>query len=118
MSFGAHLVAVHLVPELTISRWLKSVLALVVMTLIGLLVCLQFGTERIPFSKVIGILLNLPQPVQDVGEISPSVILLDVRLPRLLVSFLVGASLATVGVALQALLRNPLADPFILGISG
>src|SRR5207237_3212696 len=42
---------------------------------------------------------------------------LEVRLPRVLLAFLVGASLAAVGVELQALLRNPLADPYILGVS-
>lgn len=41
-----------------------------------------------------------------------------IRLPRLIVASLVGASLATSGVIFQALLRNPLADPFILGVSG
>lgn len=45
------------------------------------------------------------------------VIVWQVRLPRILLAFLVGGSLAGVGVALQALLRNPLADPFVLGIS-
>ena len=44
-------------------------------------------------------------------------ILLHVRLPRVLLAFLVGGSLAAVGVVLQALLRNPLADPFVIGIS-
>lgn len=40
------------------------------------------------------------------------------RLPRVIMAGLVGASLATVGAALQALFRNPLADPFTLGVSG
>src|SRR6266487_853488 len=40
------------------------------------------------------------------------------RLPRVLMAGLVGASLAMVGAALQALFRNPLADPFTLGVSG
>jgi iron complex transport system permease protein len=39
------------------------------------------------------------------------------RLPRILLAILVGASLASSGTCLQALFRNPLADPFILGIS-
>ncbi|MCK9230125.1 MAG: iron ABC transporter permease [Syntrophales bacterium] len=46
------------------------------------------------------------------------VILFRIRLPRLLFAGITGASLATAGVLYQALLRNPLADPFILGISG
>jgi len=40
------------------------------------------------------------------------------RLPRVLMAGIVGASLAMVGAALQALFRNPLADPFTLGVSG
>jgi iron complex transport system permease protein len=45
-------------------------------------------------------------------------ILLGLRLPRVLLGAMVGAGLATAGVALQALLRNPLAEPFVLGVSG
>jgi iron complex transport system permease protein len=45
-------------------------------------------------------------------------ILLDIRLPRVLLGALVGAGLATAGALLQALLQNPLADPYILGSSG
>jgi iron complex transport system permease protein len=45
-------------------------------------------------------------------------ILLEIRLPRVLLAALVGAGLATAGALLQALLQNPLADPYILGISG
>jgi len=45
-------------------------------------------------------------------------ILFSIRLPRILCAALVGASLASAGVIFQGLLRNPLADPYILGISG
>jgi iron complex transport system permease protein len=45
-------------------------------------------------------------------------ILVDVRLPRVVLGALVGAGLASAGVAFQAVLRNPLADPFLLGVSG
>lgn len=45
-------------------------------------------------------------------------ILLDLRLPRALAAFGAGAVLAIAGVLMQALLRNPLADPYILGVSG
>ena len=46
-----------------------------------------------------------------------SVIVRDIRLPRVLLAMLVGAALAVSGTGLQALLRNPLADPYVLGIS-
>ncbi len=42
----------------------------------------------------------------------------ELRLPRVLLAFLVGGSLSIAGAALQALLRNPLADPYLLGLSG
>lgn len=44
-------------------------------------------------------------------------ILINIRLPRLITALLIGASLGASGAVLQAILRNPLADPYILGIS-
>ena len=44
--------------------------------------------------------------------------MLEVRLPRVLAAFGVGSLLALAGVLLQALFRNPLADPYVLGVSG
>jgi len=47
-----------------------------------------------------------------------AVIIRDLRLPRVLLGFLIGGTLAVSGASLQALLRNPLADPYLLGLSG
>lgn len=68
-----------------------------------------------------------PQPISlksafkgPVGPASPNPdleILVRVRIPRVLLAAMVGAALAGAGVTFQALLRNPLADPYILGIS-
>ena len=44
-------------------------------------------------------------------------IVFDLRLPRILLGILVGAGLSVSGASFQALLRNPLADPFVLGVS-
>lgn len=49
---------------------------------------------------------------------SEKTILFSVRLPRILFAAIVGASLSSAGVVFQGLLRNPLAEPFILGVSG
>ena len=46
-----------------------------------------------------------------------SIILFDIRIPRVLLAVLVGFALATAGVVYQTLLRNPLADPFVIGVS-
>ncbi|HEX5387563.1 MAG TPA: iron ABC transporter permease [Gemmatimonadales bacterium] len=45
-------------------------------------------------------------------------IIRELRVPRVLLAFLVGGSLSITGAALQALVRNPLADPYLLGLSG
>lgn len=52
------------------------------------------------------------------GDSTTRQILLDVRLPRVLLALLVGAALSGAGATYQAILRNPLADPYVLGISG
>lgn len=54
------------------------------------------------------------------GEASPgaTMILWQIRLPRLIFAFLVGAGLSAAGATLQSLLQNPLAEPYTLGISG
>jgi iron complex transport system permease protein len=52
------------------------------------------------------------------GDPAARAILFDLRLPRALLAAVVGATLAVAGVTFQTVLRNPLADPFILGVSG
>ncbi|HUP66479.1 MAG TPA: iron ABC transporter permease [Thermoanaerobaculia bacterium] len=52
------------------------------------------------------------------GDQRARMILFDLRLPRVLLAAAVGAVLASAGATFQTLLRNPLADPFILGVSG
>lgn len=104
-------------PTLTVRRWIRVLTALTTAALIGMVLCLQYGTEQIALSEVVRILMAPRVAEESVAGVGPAVILWEVRLPRLLLAYLVGASLAVVGVALQALLRNPLADPYILGIS-
>lgn len=52
------------------------------------------------------------------GEFLRSPIVWQLRLPRVVLAYLVGGALGVAGVGLQALVRNPLADPFLLGLSG
>ncbi|MGE0471086.1 MAG: Cobalamin import system permease protein BtuC [Candidatus Nitrospira kreftii] len=81
--------------------------------------CLRFGAQPIAYAEILRVFLDvLSHKEIDGGTLDVSTtILLQVRLPRMLLGFFVGCSLATVGVALQALLRNPLADPYVLGVS-
>ncbi len=104
-------------PVLTARRRVQALCALMAAALIGIVLCLQYGVEYIPPVELARILMNPGAAVDSAAGVNPATIVWEVRLPRLLLAYLVGASLAAVGVALQALLRNPLADPYILGIS-
>lgn len=104
---------------LTPSRWWRVMTVLsIVAGLLGL-VCLQLGTQYIGAGRIIGLFSSLlfGRPVDERMVDTTGVILFQVRLPRVMLGFLVGSCLASVGVALQALLRNPLADPYVLGVS-
>ncbi len=106
-------------PVLSFRRWLATMLGLGGVTLALMVGSLRFGAEHLGVTEILSILGQVFHggwpDVEAAG--SAGVILLQVRLPRVLLSFLVGSSLAAVGVGLQALLRNPLADPYVLGIS-
>ena len=104
---------------LTPGRWCLIMGSLSVLALILALVCLQLGTEYIGPGKLVGVFSSalFGQPTDNDALKTTGVILLQVRLPRVFLGFLVGVCLASVGVALQALLRNPLADPYVLGVS-
>lgn len=56
--------------------------------------------------------------LQGGGDSGARTIVLDIRAPRAVLAALVGAGLSVAGAALQALLRNPLAEPYVLGVSG
>jgi iron complex transport system permease protein len=104
---------------LTARRWSAVMALLVAMSVVLVLTSLQFGTQWIGLSQIIDIAGQvLHEGTVDSDRIGRiGVILVQVRFPRVLLGFLVGACLASVGVVLQALLRNPLADPYVLGVS-
>ena len=73
---------------------------------------LSVGSVPVSFTNVVNSLFNC-----DCVDAMERAIILDIRLPRLLLAMVVGAGLSIAGAVLQALLRNPLAEPYILGIS-
>lgn len=86
---------------------------------ISLIAAVGLGPVPIPFGEVARMLGHrlLPWLVTDAPSGPQSVIVLDIRFPRVLLGAVVGAGLAIVGAVLQAVLRNPLADPYIIGAS-
>lgn len=92
------------------SRWGLGAL-LVVLLALSVLVGVRFGSVPISTSDVWAALTGG-------GDPTTRDIVLRLRLPRVLLAVLVGGGLAIAGATFQALLRNPLAEPYILGISG
>lgn len=88
---------------------------LVAGTLIALLLALRFGSVGVGTGALLQALVEL---ARGGGEPSLAATLLALRLPRALTGMAVGGLLALSGALLQALLRNPLADPYVLGVSG
>jgi iron complex transport system permease protein len=104
----------------TFRRTLIICFALLVALLLIIAVSLLIGAEPLPLSTSLCVLFkgggSACGLTQEQSEIVRA-ILLDSRLPRILLAASVGASLATAGAGYQALLRNPLAEPYLLGIS-
>lgn len=86
-----------------------------------LLVCIGVGSVSLPVGDIVRILVHrLPwigEMVTPDWSVASEQIVLQVRLPRVLLGLLVGSTLAVAGAAFQGVLRNPLADPFTLGVS-
>jgi len=74
------------------------------------------GSEKLPSQASVCALLTLGKAGCGLTP-DQSAILLDIRLPRILLGAAVGGSLAVAGASYQSLLRNPLAEPYLLGIS-
>ena len=96
--------AIALAPPLRL-RLVRSMSILLLILAAATAIALAIGRQPIEFSKV----LNDP---------FARTLFFRLRLPRVLLGLVIGASLGLAGAALQALFRNPLADPFTLGVSG
>jgi iron complex transport system permease protein len=84
---------------------------LIVVALVCLAAALASGSESLPLSRVARVIAGG-------GSAGERDLILGLRLPRALCALAVGGLLSLAGVLMQVLLRNPLADPYILGTSG
>ncbi len=94
-----------------VTALLAAVLAVVAVVSLGL------GPVSIPAREMGGCLLQAATGHTAHMTSDCRMIVLDLRLPRVLLALLVGAALSVAGAGFQALLRNPLADPYVLGVS-
>ncbi|OZY33413.1 FecCD family ABC transporter permease [Pseudomonas lundensis] len=99
-------------------RYALLLLGLGAVLLVSCVVSLGFGPARVPVDVVWHIVLH---KLLGIGEVSWSAgqehIVWLIRVPRMLLGALVGAGLALIGAVLQAVTRNPLADPHLLGVT-
>ncbi|WP_122440320.1 FecCD family ABC transporter permease [Pseudomonas viridiflava] len=111
---------------MTLSQWLTErrsrytglLIALTVVLLISCLVSVTFGAAPVPLEQVIGILtlkLSGADHEPHLWTAGQETIVWLIRMPRVLLGALAGAGLALIGCVLQAVTRNPLADPHLLG---
>jgi iron complex transport system permease protein len=90
---------------------LPLLFTLSLLTLLVFAIALAVGSADLPLRSVI-------ETLAGGGDALSRTVILELRLPRALTAFAVGGLLAVAGALMQVLLRNPLADPYILGVSG
>lgn len=94
--------------------------ALILLLITTTILAAGIGVVHIPSREIVSMLLNhaglarFPQAWPATDEI----IILQIRLPRVIAAALVGAALSVAGTLFQGLLRNPMADPYVIGTSG
>ena len=91
----------------------------ILLLLMSISVAVSIGTVFVPMPVVWGVIADrlLPGLVEQDWSAGQEAIIWNIRLPRSILACLVGAGLAAVGASLQAVTRNQLADPHLLGIS-
>ena len=82
---------------------------------ISLVTALQFGSKFVPLDQIISALMSMID-VNATASMTNTIIT-DIRLPRLIYSVLTGIGLSLVGLLMQTVTRNALADPYVLGVS-
>lgn len=96
---------------MTSSRRLPTVIVLLLLlSVVSIATSLSVGSVELSLAEVLSGLLD--------PTAASATVIRDLRLPRTLAAFACGALLAMAGALMQVLLRNPLADPYILGVSG
>jgi iron complex transport system permease protein len=103
-------------------QWKLTLMGLIIALIVTVIVSLDIGYATIPFPEILAILGNkLPffSSVVDPNSFSTvnQAIILDIRLPRILAAVVIGAALATAGALYQGVFKNPMADPYVLGVS-
>jgi iron complex transport system permease protein len=102
---------------LTLQRLLVRCAALAAVLFVVVVLALKLGAVPVSLYGLARDLIRFALHQTSELPSNYSLIIFDIRLPRIFLGVFVGASLAVAGTSFQALLRNPLADPYVLGVS-
>ncbi len=94
-----------------LSKWFVWIIVLCAMLMVVSIFALCIGSAGIPLTQI------LPALIKGKGT-TEYAILMEIRLPRIVLGFALGGALSVAGVILQGMFRNPLVEPYTLGISG
>ena len=98
-------------------RFVAGLVLLTVVLVLAVTLGMSVGSVHVPFGQVWSIVWrHLAHGTSDPGLAGTDSIIWQIRFPRVVMGLLVGAGLAVVGVAVQAMVRNPIADPYVLGV--
>lgn len=97
-------------------HWKMIMVYLVVILCLSIVLTTAIGPVYVPPLEIVA-LLGSKLRLCETSSIPHEVIIFQIRLPRIFLGILVGLSLATAGTALQGLFKNPMADPYIIGIA-
>lgn len=103
--------------DAVVKKKVTFIIVSILLTLIVSIVALSLGPTNIPLSDTFKTLVNC---VVDIFSDIPSMyhdVIVNTRMPRILMAIVVGGSLAAAGCIMQGILRNPLVSPFTLGVS-
>jgi iron complex transport system permease protein len=102
---------------LTLGRLLLRCGVLAVMLFVVVVIALKLGAVQVSLYGLGRDLIHVLIGRSNAISTEYGMVVINIRLPRILLSIFVGAALAVAGTSFQALLRNPLADPYVLGVS-
>nr|WP_273429110.1 iron ABC transporter permease [Marinobacter sp.] len=94
-----------------LSNTLRPLLVLALISIVAMVISVSIGSSAMELGQTLAVLTGGGTELQQT-------LILDLRLPRTLSAFATGGLLAVAGALMQVLLRNPLADPYVLGLSG
>lgn len=99
------------IKPITLTKYFSYLALLALLTVLTSFAALSFGSVHLPVSDIFNSIFNFSE-----GNVNHQIVL-ELRLPRILLAVAVGGGLSVAGAVFQAILMNPLAEPYILGVS-